>query len=106
MAQGLITGRTTLRTTCTLESDATPRRVTPLLMLDAIIFACSVDEMATVPPLVNPLGIVTVPALVEIVPEVLPLFAMEPVTDPEALYPTLPVSTSADVMSPSAVSKN
>lgn len=29
MAQGLITGRTTLRTTCTLESDATPRRVTP-----------------------------------------------------------------------------
>ena len=61
---------------------ATPRSVTPLLMLLAITLACSVELMLTVPPEVYPAGIVTVPALVDIVPLVLPLFAMLPLTSP------------------------
>lgn len=82
----------------------TPNSVTPDLMLDAITFACSVEEIATVPPEVYPAGMVTVPALVEIVPEVEPLFAIEPETEPLAEYPVLPVNTSPEVMFPSAVS--
>ena len=82
----------------------TPKRVTPDLMLDAMILLCSVEEIETVPPEVYPEGMVTVPALVEIVPEVEPLFAIEPDTLPLALYPVFPVNTSPDVMFPSAVS--
>ena len=82
----------------------TPKRVTPDLMLAPMILLCSVAEIATVPPEVYPAGMVTVPALVEIVPEVEPLFAIEPDTEPVAEYPVLPVKTSADVMFPSAVS--
>lgn len=61
----------------------TPRILTPLLMFDAMIFACSVELMPTVPPDVYPAGIVTVPAFVLIVPLVEPLFAMLPVIDPD-----------------------
>ena len=57
---------------------ACPRIVTPLLMFPAIILACSVLDMDTVPPVVYPAGIETVPALVEIVPDVEPLLAMPP----------------------------
>lgn len=57
---------------CEIEGSArdpaTPRSVTPLLMLPAVIFDCSVELIATVPPVVYPAGIVTVPALVLIVP--------------------------------------
>jgi hypothetical protein len=81
----------------------TPRSVTPLLMLAAIILACSVEEIATEPPVVYPAGMVTEPALVEIEPPVAPLFAMPPSTSPFAPKPVLPVSTSADVIFASPV---
>ena len=83
---------------------ATPRSVTPLLILVAMTLACSVEEMLTVPPVVYPAGIVTVPALVLIVPLVEPLFAMLPLTDPLEPKAVLPVRTSAEVMSADAVS--
>lgn len=83
---------------------ATPRSVTPLLMLDAIIFACSVELIATVPPVVYPAGTVTVPAFVEIVPLVEPLLAIEPDTDPDALKAVFPVRISAPDASAPAVS--
>ena len=46
--------------------------------------------MLTVPPVVYPAGMVTVPAFVLIVPPVAPLFAIEPLTEPDELNATLP----------------
>ena len=63
----------------TMLDPACPRIVTPLLILSAMIFACSVESIATVPPEVYPAGIVTVPAFVEISPLVSPLLVMLPV---------------------------
>ena len=82
----------------------TPRIVTPELMLLAVILDCSVELIATVPPVVYPAGIVTVPALVLIVPLVEPLFAIDPETDPDAPNAVLPVSMSAPVTSALVVS--
>lgn len=82
------------------ESDpATPSKVTPLLMFDAMILLCSVLDMETVPPVVYPAGMETVPALVEIVPDVLPLLDIPPETEPEAPNAVFPVSTCSLVMS-------
>ena len=53
----------------------TPRMVFPFKMFAAR--QSSTPDSETVPPEVYPAGIVTVPALVEIVPLVEPLFAME-----------------------------
>jgi len=53
-------------------------------MLEAIIFDYSAEEILTVPPEVYPAGTATVPALVEIVPEIEPLSAILPETSPDA----------------------
>ena len=58
----------------------------------------------TVPPEVYPAGMVTVPALVEMVPLVDPLSAIDPETDPEepkAVFPVKrsPAATFAPVVS-------
>ena len=73
---------------------ACPSIVTPDLIFAAIIFACSASAIFTVPPEVYPAGIVTVPAFVEILPLVLPLFAMLPEMLPEAPYAVFVVKIS------------
>ena len=60
----------------------TPSIDFPVKMLAAIQSDTLVSD--TVPPVVYPAGIVTVPAFVPIVPEVLPLLAMLPEMDPDA----------------------
>lgn len=83
---------------------ACPRIVTPLFMFDAMIFACSDELIETVPPVVYPAGIETVPAFVEIVPDVEPLLAIEPLTDPEEPKAVFPVKRSDPEKSAAAVS--
>ena len=61
----------------------TPRTVFPVNRFAAVRSDTAAEANDTVPPVVYPEGIVTVPALVEIVPEVEPLFAIEPETDPD-----------------------
>ena len=60
----------------------TPRIDLPLRIFAAVQSDTLVSD--TVPPDVYPAGIVTVPAFVPIVPDVLPLFAMLPEMDPDA----------------------
>lgn len=84
----------------------TPRMVLPLTIELATQSETADDEIETVPPEVYPAGIVTVPALVLIVPLVLPLFAMLPETDPDELKAVLPVRISPAAASAEAVSKN
>ena len=80
----------------------TPRMLLPLKILPATQSDTFVSE--TVPPVVYPAGIVTVPAFVPIVPEVEPLFAIEPLTDPVAPKAVLPVSRSPAATLAEAVS--
>jgi len=72
---------------------ATPRIDLPVRMLPATQSVTFVND--TVPPVVYPAGIVTVPAFVPIVPDVLPLLAIDPETDPDAPYAVFPVRMSA-----------
>ena len=60
----------------------TPRMLLP----DRIFPATQSDTLVndTVPPVVYPAGMVTVPALVPIVPDVEPLSAIEPEMEPDA----------------------
>jgi hypothetical protein len=71
-----------------------------------MIFACSVSDILTVPPEVYPAGTVTVPAFVEIVPLVEPLFAIPPDMDPDDPNALVPVRMSLDVAVAPDVSKN
>ena len=80
----------------------TPRIVFPDRMFPAT--QSVTPDRETVPPLVYPAGIVTVPATVEIVPLVEPLFAIDPEIDPDAPNAVLLVSTSPADMSAVLVS--
>lgn len=84
----------------------TPKIVFPFKIFPATQSVTADERIETVPPLVYPLGIVTVPDLVEIVPSVEPLFAIDPSTEPLDPYPFFPVNTSLAEISPSDVSKN
>ena len=64
----------------TVKPPETPSIDFPVSMFPATQSDTFVSD--TVPPEVYPAGIVTVPALVPIVPDVLPLFAMLPEMDP------------------------
>ena len=88
----------------TIEEPLWPRMETPDLMLPAMILACSVELMETVPPEVYPAGIETVPVFVEIVPLVDPLFAIDPLVEPPLMYALLPVRMLAAVAVASDVS--
>ena len=79
----------------------------PKMLLPAKIFPLIQSETfvsETTPPDVYPAGIVYVPAFVPIVPPVLPLLAIDPLTEPEAPKAVLPVSTSPCEMSAEEVS--
>ena len=80
----------------------TPRILLPERMLPATQSVTLVND--TVPPLVYPTGMVTVPDFAPIVPPVAPLFAIDPETEPEAPKAVFPVSTSPAEISAVAVS--
>lgn len=67
-----------------LKLPLTPKIDFPLKMLDATQSDTAEDLMLTVPPLVYPAGILTVPAFVCISPLVLPLLGILPTTSPDA----------------------
>ena len=80
---------------------------TPRMLLPFKIFPLTQSDTLvsdTVPPVVYPAGIETVPDFVPIVPLVEPLFAIDPETDPDAPKPVFPLKTSPAAISAPDVS--
>ena len=78
----------------TVRLPDTPSTVFPLNRFALVRSVTAEDLMDTVPPDVYPVGMDTVPDLVEISPLVEPLFAILPLTEPLAPYALFPVSKS------------